>query len=120
MKAKLFWHRCPLFVLDEDDAVFLEVSPAELEAKILPYLNPAERLKFDQLKEVYVAKASSGMVTEGCYYFLVSKSVHAIKFESVALFTSDLASRGGEVWALPDLPLDSVEAIDSLDAVNKP
>jgi hypothetical protein len=116
MVLKIFWERCPLFVVEEEDAFFLEANPAETDAKILPLLSAAEKVKFDQLKDVYIAKASSGLVHEGCYYFLVSRGAHVIKFESVALLTSDLAARGGKAKVLPDLPVAKIEDIDSIDA----
>jgi hypothetical protein len=115
MILKIFWKRCPLFVVEEEDAFFIEVSPPEVEEKILPLLSPAEKVKFEQLKDVYISKASSGIVHEGCYYFLVSRGAHVVKFESVALMTSDLAARGGTAKVLPDLPIAKVEDIDTVD-----
>lgn len=115
MIIKIYWERCPLFVVEEEDAFFLEATPSEAEEKILPLLSPAEKLKFGQLKDVYIAKASSGIIHEGCYYFLVSRGAHVVKFESVALMTSDLAARGGKAKTLPDLPIAKVDDIDTID-----
>jgi hypothetical protein len=115
MILKIFWEHCPLFVVEEEDAFFLEASPAETAEKILPQLSMAEKVKFEQLKEVYIAKASSGIVHEGCYYFLVSRGAHSIKFESTALMTSDLSARGGKTKVLPDLSIEKIQDIDSVD-----
>jgi hypothetical protein len=115
MVVKIYWERCPLFVVEEEDAFFLEASPSETESSILPFLTPAEKVKFEQLKDVYIAKASSGIVHEGCYYFLVSRGAHVVKFESIALMTSDLSTRGGKAKTLPDLPIAKVADIDAID-----
>lgn len=116
MVAKIFWERCPLFVVEEENAFFVEASPAEVEEKILALFSPSEKHKFDQLKDVYIAKASSGGIHEGCYYFLVSAGAHVVKFESVALMTSDLSSRGGKIKALPDIKIERIEDLDGIDA----
>jgi hypothetical protein len=115
MILKIFWERCPLFVVEEEDAFFIEATPAEAEERILPFLSPTEKLKFEQLKDVYIAKASSGIVHEGCFYFLISRGAHVIKFESVSLLTSDLSSRGGKSKALPELTIAKIEDVDSVD-----
>ena len=67
------------------------------------------------MKDIYVAKASSGAAHEGCFYFLVSRSAHEIKFESVAFLGSDLSARGGKAKALPDIRIGKIEDLDSID-----
>jgi hypothetical protein len=115
MILKLFWERCHEFIVEEEDAFLIEASPDEANAMLLPKLSPQESLKFSHMKDVYVAKATSGRATEGCYYFLVSRGAKEIKFESVALLSTDLSSRGGKAQALPDVPINSLEDLDSVD-----
>lgn len=115
MFAKIFWERCAEFVVEDEDAFFIEASPDETAAKIVPRLSPHEKLKFDQMKDIYVAKATTGIVHEGCYYFLVSRDAGNIKFESVAFMTSDLSSRGGKTKLLPDIPIAEIEELASID-----
>jgi hypothetical protein len=115
MVIKIFWERCPVFVVEEQDAFFIEATSDEAAKLILPILSPHEKLKFEQLKDIYIAKASSGIAHEGCYYFLASRGVHDVKFESVALMTSDLSARGGKAKVLPDIRIEKIEDIDSID-----
>jgi hypothetical protein len=115
MNIKFFWEKCHEFVVEEEDAFFLEASPDEAVARILPLLSPSEKIKFEQMKDIYIAKATRGIVHEGCYYFLISRGAHTIKFESIALLTSDLSTRGGRVKALPDVSISSIEDIDSIN-----
>jgi hypothetical protein len=117
MILKVFWEKCPTFVVEEEDAFFVEASAEETERSIFPQLSPQEKIKFEQLKDVYVAKKSDGLVREGCYYFLVSRDAHMIKFESVEFMTSDLSARGGKARVLPDIP---IERIDDIDTVSLP
>jgi hypothetical protein len=115
MNIKIFWEKCHEFVVEEEDAFFLEAGPDEAATKILPLLSPSEKIKFEQMKDIYIAKATRGIVHEGCYYFLISRGAHTIKFESVALLTSDLSARGGKAKALPDVSISSIEDIDSVN-----
>jgi hypothetical protein len=115
MFAKIFWERCAEFVVEDEDAFFIEASAEETIAKILPLLSQHEKLKFEQMKDIYVAKATTGIVHEGCFYFLISRDAVSIKFESVAFMTSDLSSRGGKTKRLPDIPLGKIEDLGSID-----
>lgn len=115
MVIKIFWERCPSFVVEEEDAFFVEATAEEAASQIVPRLSPHEKLKFEQMKDIYIAKDSSGMAHEGCYYFLISRGAHDIKFESVAFMTSDLSARGGKAKVLPDIKIDKIEDIDSVD-----
>jgi hypothetical protein len=115
MIIKIYWERCHEFVVEEEDAFLIEASADEAAAKILPLLSPQEKLKFEQMKGVYVAKATSGMAHGGCYYFLVSRGARVIKFESVALLTSDLTARGGSPKVLPDIPLAGLDDLEAFD-----
>ena len=115
MIIKRFWERCSEFVVEEQDAFLIEANSMETENTIVPTLSPHEKLKFDQMKEVYFAKASGGGATEGCFYFLVSRDAQSIKFESVALLTADLSGRGGKVKVLPDLSISKIEDVSSID-----
>jgi hypothetical protein len=115
MVIKIYWEGCPSFVVEEEDAFFIEASKGEAESIIVPFLSPHEKLKFEQLKDIYIAKVSNGIVHQGCYYFLVSRGAHVVKFESVSLLTSDLSARGGKAKILPDIPIAKIEDIDSVD-----
>jgi hypothetical protein len=115
MIIKMFWEKCSEFVVEEEDGFFIEASAAETMEKIVPALSPHERLKFEQMKDIYVAKATNGMAHEGCYYFLVSRDAQAIKFESVSFMTSDLSARGGKVKPIPDVPIAKIEDVTTFD-----
>jgi hypothetical protein len=115
MIIKMFWEKCSEFVVEDEDGYFIEASAAEAMEKIVPALSKHEKIKFEQMKEIYVAKATDGMVHEGCYYFLLSRDAQTIKFESVAFMTSDLSARGGKLKPLPDVPLEKIEDISSID-----
>jgi hypothetical protein len=115
MIIKLFWEQCSEFVVEGQDGFFIEATLAETMGTIVPSLNLHEKLKFEQMKEFYVAKVTSGFVHEGCYYFLVSRDAQAIKFESVAFMTSDLSSHGGKVRIMPDIPIAKIEDICAID-----
>jgi hypothetical protein len=115
MTIKIFWERCNEFVIEEEDAFLVEASAEEALGKIYPLLSPQEKLKFEQMKDVYVAKSTTATAHEGCYYFLVSRGARLIKFESVALLTSDLSRRGGKARPVPDIHLSSIDEIDSVE-----
>jgi len=115
MFIRMFWERCPEFVVEEEDAFFIEATPDEAKEKILPELSPHEKLKFEQMKDAYLARQTMGGAREGRYYFLVSCDAHAIKFESVQFMTSDLSTRGGRPRAVPDIPLASIDELASID-----
>jgi hypothetical protein len=115
MTLKMLWEGCPAFVVEEEEAFFIEATKSEALSSIVPLLSPHEKIKFEQLKDTYIAKASNGFVREGCFYFLISRGAHIIKFESVALMTSNLEDRGGRVKILPDIPIARIEDIDSVD-----
>jgi hypothetical protein len=115
MKLKLFWACCHDFVVEEEDAFLIEASAEEAAEKILPHLSPQEQVKYKQMKEVYMAKSTNGRANAGCYYFLVSREAKEVKFESVALLSSDLSSRGGAARALPDIQISSLDELDAID-----
>jgi hypothetical protein len=115
MIIKMFWERCSEFVVEGQDGFLIEADAEETRAKILPLLSPHEKLKFEQMKDFYVAKAVSGPAREGCYYFLVSRDAQAIKFESFAFLSSDQSARGGKLWALPDIPIAQVGEVGAID-----
>lgn len=115
MIIKMFWEKCSEFVVEEEDGFFIEASPEEAAQNIVPTLSPHEKLKFEQMKDVYVAKSTSGMAREGYYYFLVSRDAQSIKFESVAFMTSDLSSRGGTLKPIPDIPIAAIGELSSFD-----
>jgi hypothetical protein len=115
MLLKIFWEKSPAFVVEEEDAFFIEATADEAKNLVLPLLSPHEKIKFEEMKEIYVAKSSEGLARDGCYYFLVSRGAHVVKFESVSFMTSDLASRGGQAKILPDIPIGGIEDIDSID-----
>lgn len=115
MIIKMFWEKCSEFVVEDEDGYFIEAGPAEAMEKIVPALSKHEKLKFEQMKGIYVAKATDGIAREGCYYFLLSRDAQSIKFESVAFMTSDLSARGGKVKRLPDIPLERIEDISAID-----
>ena len=115
MTIKRFWDRCSEFVVEEQDAFLIEANSAETTSTILPNLSPHEKLKFDKMKEVYVARTSNGGAHEGCFYFLVSRDAQSIKFESVALLTADLSGRVGKVKVLPDISIAKIEEVSSID-----
>ena len=102
--------------MEDQDGLLIEVSPEEARDVLLPVLSPHERLKFEQMKDIYVAKSSpqSG-ANEGCYYFLVSHDGQAVKFESFALLTSDQSGRGGSIKRLPNIPISKIEEVSSID-----
>ena len=115
MFVKMFWESCPEFVVEEEDAFLIEANPAETSEKVLPALSAHEKLKFEQMKDIYCAKATTGRVHEGCYYFLVSRDAHTIKFESVAIMSADLSARGGKARPMPDLPVAAIADLGSID-----
>jgi hypothetical protein len=115
MIIKLYLERCHDFVVEEEDAFLLEVEAQEAAASLLPKLSPQERVKFDQMKDIYVAKATCGRATAGCYYFLVSRGAKEIKFESVAVLSSDLSARAERVKAITDLNISCLDDLDSFD-----
>ncbi len=115
MLIKLFLERSNEFVVEGEDGYFVEANASEAMSAILPALSPPEKLKFEQMKDIYVAKSSSGAVHEGCYYFLVSRDAQAIKFESAAFMTSDLSARGGKVKVIPDVPISRIEDLIAFD-----
>lgn len=115
MIIKMYWERCPEFVLEEQDGYFVEATAEEANESIVPALSPHEKLKYDQMKEIYVAKATSGIAHEGCFYFLVSRDAQVIKFESVAFMTSDLSARGGAVKMMPDIRIERIFDVSAID-----
>jgi len=115
MIVKMFWERCHDFVVEEEDAFVIEASAEETTGKLFPLLSPREQLKFEQMKDFYVAKATDGKARAGSYYFLVSRGAKEIKFESVALLSSDLSSRGGKARFLPDIPISCIDDLDTID-----
>jgi hypothetical protein len=115
MIIKIYWEKCREFVVEEEDAFFIEASPDEALGKLFPMLSPQEKLKFEQLKDVYAVKDANGQALAGRYYFLVSRGAKVIKFESAALLTSDLAARGGKAMALPDILISSLDELDAFD-----
>ena len=115
MIIKMFWEGCSEFIVEGEDGYFIEASPSDTTEQIIPALSPHEKLKFEQMKDIYVAKTTDGKAHAGCYYFLVSRDAQAIKFESVAFMCSDLSSRGGKVKILPDKPLAKIADIPSID-----
>jgi hypothetical protein len=115
MIIKMFWEKCSEFVVDEEDGFFIEASPDEALREILPALSPHEKLKFEQMKDIYVAKTTNGIAKEGCFYFLVSRDAQSIKFESVAFMSSDLSSRGGKLKPMPNIPIASIGELSAFD-----
>jgi hypothetical protein len=115
MKIKMFWESCSEFVVEGEDGFFIEASAAEAIERIIPSLSEHEKIKFQQMKDIYVAKTTNDLVHEGCYYFLVSRDGQAVKFESVAFMVSDLSSRGGKVRFMPDIPIAQIEEVSSID-----
>jgi hypothetical protein len=115
MVIKIFWERSPAFVVEEEDAFFIEATADEAKNLLFPILCPQEKIKFEEMKDIYVAKSSEGLAREGCYYFLISRGAHTVKFESVSFMASDLASRGGKIKILPNLPISKIEDIDEID-----
>ena len=114
MIVKMFWEHCPEFVVEEEDAFFIEVTGKEAAEKVFPALSPQEKLKFEQMKDVYVAKTTNEYAREGSYYFLVTRGAHEIKFESVAFMSSDLSARGGKAWSVPPVAIESFSELDSM------
>jgi hypothetical protein len=115
MIIKLYLERCLDFVVEEEDAFLVEACAEDAAANFLPRLSPQEKVKFDQMKDVYVAKATAGRAAAGCYYFLVSRDTKEVKFESVAVLSSDLSSRAEKVRSVPDLRIERLDDLDSLD-----
>lgn len=113
--VKMFWERCRDFVVEEEDAFLIEAGADEATGCLLPLLSPQEKLKFEKMRDIYVARSSAGRAREGCFYFLVSRGAKEIKFESVAILSSDLSSRGGAAKFLPDIELSRLEELDSID-----
>jgi hypothetical protein len=113
--VKMFWEHCREFVVEEEDAFLVEVNAEEATGKLVPLLSPREQLKFEQLKDVYAAKASVGNAGAESYYFLVSRGAKEIKFESVAILSADLSARGGRTQALPSIPISSIDDLDAID-----
>jgi hypothetical protein len=111
MIIKLYWERCAEFVMDEQDGYLIEATPAETLEFIVPALNPHERLKFESMKDIYIAKPTNGTLDGGCFYFLVSRDGQAVKFESRAILTTDLSSRGGKISPMPDIPIARLEDV---------
>jgi len=111
---KFFWERCREFIVEDEDAFLVEATAEEASSIVIPLLSPRERVKFDQMKDIYVAKETSGRATAGSYYFLVSRAKE-LKFESVAILTSDLSGRGGNVKAIPDIKIASIDELDKID-----
>ncbi len=115
MKLKAYWEKCHEFVVEEEDAFCIEAGEEETTGKILPLLSPQEKVKFEQMKDVYAVRTASGKAFADSYYFLVSRGARVIKFESAALLTSDLSARGGNAKVLPDIPISRLEDLDSID-----
>jgi hypothetical protein len=115
MIIKMLWEKCPEFVVEEEDAFFIEASLDETVQKILPALSAQERIKFDQLKDIYVAKETMGLARGGSFYFLVSRGAQAIKFESVSFLSSDFSARGGRVRSIADRTISELSEIESID-----
>jgi hypothetical protein len=115
MIVKMLWERCHDFVVEEEDAFLVEASADEATGKLLPLLSQRERMKFEQMKDFYVAKTTEGKARAGSYYFLVSRGAKEIKFESVALLSSDLSARGGRARFLPDIPISCIDDLDTID-----
>jgi hypothetical protein len=115
MIVKMFWERCHDFVVEEEDAFLIEASSDEATGMLFPLLSPREQLKFEQMKDFYVAKATDGKARAGAYYFLISRGAKEIKFESVALLSSDLSARGGKTRFLPEISISSVDDLDTID-----
>lgn len=115
MIIKMFWERCPEFIMEEEDAFIIEASKEETYDKILPLLSPHEMLKFEQMKDIYVSKSSEGGTCEGCYYFLVSRGAGAVKFDSAAILSADLSKRGGKTRVFPNIAISGIEDIDGID-----
>jgi hypothetical protein len=111
----MFWERCRDFVVEEEDAFLIEANADEACGYLLALLSPQEKVKFEKMREVYVAKNDEGRARAGCFYFLVSRGAKEIKFESVAILSSDLSARGGSVKFLPDIPISSIEGLDAID-----
>ena len=114
MIIKMFWKNCHELIVEDEDAFLIEADKDEVSSVILPRLNSRERLKFDQMKGIYIAKETAGRAKAGSYYFLVSREKE-IKFESVAILTADLSSRGGAVKILPDIAIGSLDDLDGVD-----
>jgi hypothetical protein len=115
MIVKFMWPACGQFVVEDEDAFFVEASVEETKALLYPLLSQRERIKFDSLKDVYQAKSTTDSVCEGCYYFLVSRGAHELKFESSALPTSDVAKQGGGIRRIPDITVARIEDISAID-----
>jgi len=115
MIIKMYWEGCPEFVVEGEDGFVIEANQTEALGKIVPILSPHEKLKFEQMREFYMAKATVGIAREGCYYFLVSCDAQAVKFESVALLTSELSGRGGKVRMMPEIPIENVADVCNID-----
>jgi hypothetical protein len=115
MIIKMYWEQCHDFVVDDEGAFLLEADAAEAAEKLVPKLSPQERVKFDQMKDIYVATGSNGKARAGCYYFLVSSDTKELKFESAVVLSSDLSSRAASVKFLPDI---QVGGVDDIDAIN--
>jgi hypothetical protein len=114
MVVKLLWKGSSEFIVEGQDGYFIEASAEETRDKILPALSAHERMKFDHMKDIYVATKTSGIITEGCYYFLVSCDAQTVKFESAEFLTTDLSTRGGKISSIPDLQITTVEEICSI------
>jgi hypothetical protein len=115
MTVKLLWENCSEFVVEGQDGFFIEASQGETIGKILPALSAHEKLKFDQMKNFYVAATTGGFTNEGCYYFLVSRDAQTIKFESAEFIDSDLSVRGGMISILPETMITRIDEITGIE-----
>jgi hypothetical protein len=115
MIIKMYWKQCHDFVVDDEDAFLIEADAGETAEKLVPKLSPQERVKFDQMKDIYVATGSIGKTRAGCYYFLVSSDTKELKFESAVVLSSDLSSRAARVKSLPDIQVGGIDDIDAID-----
>lgn len=115
MIVKFVWPACGQFVIEDEDAFLIEASAEETKALLYPLLSQREKIKFDSLKDVYRAKATTESLREGCFYFLVSREAHELKFESSALPTSDVAAQGGGMRRIPDIAVAGIEELSAID-----
>lgn len=114
MTIKLYWAACGKFAIEETGAYFLEATKEEVETKLLPRMNKQELIKFETMKDVYVAPGDTDLVKKGRYYFLVSDDAQDIKFESSALPAAEFARGNSNLKPVRTVEIERIEDIETV------
>jgi len=114
MIIKMYWAACGKFAMEETGAYILEATEEEARTVLLPKMNKQELIKFERMKDIYVAAEDTDIVKKGRFYFLVSEDGQDIKFESSAMPAVESARENSGLKRMRFIEVSTIEDIETL------